>query len=291
MTRIAFIGLGAMGSRMAAALLAAEFPLTVYNRNPERARPLEAKGAARADSPREAASEADVVISMVTDEDASRSVWLDDRNGAIHGIRAGSVAIESSTLTPAWAKTLAEKITRRNAGFLDAPVAGTLPHAEARQLIHLVGGEASALERVRDVLSAMSTAIHHVGAVGDGMLMKLAVNAILGIQTAAIAEVLALLTRSGIDPNEALETLGALPIASPAMMRAGGLMAARNFAPNFPINLVEKDFTYLLQTTESIDMPAPLAKAVRALCACAKQAGLGDADIAAFAQLYETVTR
>lgn len=291
MTDVAFIGLGAMGSRMAAALLDAGFQLTVYNRNPERARPLEAKGAARADSPREAANQADIVISMVTDEDASRSVWLDDERGAIHGLRAGAVAIESSTLTPAWARTLAEEITRRDVAFLDAPVAGTRPQAEARQLIHLVGGEARALEQAREVLSAMSSAIHHVGAAGDGMLMKLAVNAILGIQTAAIAEVLTMLGKSGVDLNAALETLGALPIASPAMMRAGGLMAARNFAPNFPIDLVEKDFAYLLKTTDSVNMLAPLAKTVRALCACAGQAGLGDADISAIAQLYEKPLR
>lgn len=100
MTPVAFIGLGAMGSRMAAALLAAGFPLTVYNRNPERARPLEAKGAARADSPREAAAQADIVISMVTDEHASRSVWLDDKSGAIHGLRAGAVAMNRARSHP-----------------------------------------------------------------------------------------------------------------------------------------------------------------------------------------------
>ncbi|MGI8738868.1 MAG: NAD(P)-dependent oxidoreductase [Gammaproteobacteria bacterium] len=287
MTPVAFIGLGAMGSRMAAALLAAGFPLTVYNRNPERARPLEAKGAARADSPREAAAQADIVISMVTDEHASRSVWLDDKRGAIHGLRAGAVAIESSTLTPAWARTLAGEMTRRDVAFLDAPVAGTRPHAEAHQLIHLVGGEARALERAREVLATMSSAIHHVGAAGNGMLMKLAVNAILGIQTAAIAEALTILGKAGVDPEKALEILGALPIASPAMMRAGGLMAARNFAPNFPIDLVQKDFAYLLKTTDSVNMPAPLATAVQALCARANQAGLGDEDIAAIARVYD----
>jgi len=170
-------------------------------------------------------------------------------------------------------------------------VAGTRPQAEARQLIHLVGGEAHALEQAREVLAAMSSAIHHVGAAGTGMLMKLAVNALLGIQTAAIAEALTMLGKSGVDPDAALETLGALPIASPAMLRAGGLMAARNFAPNFPIDLVEKDFTYLLQTTDSVNMPAPLAKTVQALCACAGQAGMGDADISAFAQLYEKPLR
>ncbi|MGH8503251.1 MAG: NAD(P)-dependent oxidoreductase [Gammaproteobacteria bacterium] len=287
MTHVAFIGLGAMGSRMAAALLDAGFPLTVYNRNPERARPLEASGAVRAQAPREAASQADIVISMVTDEAASRAVWLGEKTGAVHGLREGAVAIESSTLTPEWARSLAKEITRRNAEFLDAPVAGTRPQAEARQLIYLVGGAAHTLERARDVLSAISAAIHHVGAVGNGMLMKLAVNALLGIQTAAIAEVLTLLRKSGIDSTKALETLGALPIASPAMLRAGGLMAARNFAPNFPIDLVEKDFSYLLKTIEGVRMRAPLAAAVRTLCARAREARLGDADISAIVRMYE----
>ncbi len=195
MSTVAVLGLGAMGRRMAKKLLEAGHDVVAYNRTGERARALEAEGATRAESPREAAARSDIVIGMVTDDDASRAVWLDANTGAIGGLREGAVAIESSTLTSAWVRELADAVTARGAGFLDAPVVGSRPQAEAGQLIYCVGGAAETLNKARGGLSAMGAAIHHVGPVAAGIATKLAVNALFGIQVAALGEMLGMVRK------------------------------------------------------------------------------------------------
>ncbi|MGL4231401.1 MAG: NAD(P)-dependent oxidoreductase, partial [Casimicrobium sp.] len=163
MKTIAFLGLGAMGSRMAKRLLDVGYRVRVWNRTPDKAAALAAEGAIVAATPREAAHEADIVISMVFDDAASRAVWLDEANGAIHSLNANTIAIESSTLSTAWIKTLANAIEKTGASFIDAPVAGSRPQADAGQLIFMVGGETQAVDAARDVFSAMGGALHHVG--------------------------------------------------------------------------------------------------------------------------------
>src|SRR5581483_4824411 len=148
----------------------------------------------------------ELVIAMVRDDDASRAIWLGD-DGAVKGLGKDAMAIESSTLTPGWVKELAIQVQATGASFLDAPVLGSRPQAEAGQLIHLVGGETETLERARDVLSALGGAIHHVGPVGAGATLKLAANVLFGIQVAAVAEILALLAHSGCGSTSVIETL------------------------------------------------------------------------------------
>jgi 3-hydroxyisobutyrate dehydrogenase len=138
-TPVAILGLGIMGSGMARRLVSSGFPLSVYSRSQEKAAPFAELGAYLADSPRQAAERADVVISMVSDDTASRAVWMGDA-GALAGARSGSVLIECSTLTVGWIKELAEASSQRDREFLDAPVTGTKPHAESGQLLFLVGG-------------------------------------------------------------------------------------------------------------------------------------------------------
>ena len=174
-TRVALIGLGLMGSGMARRLLGAGFPLTVWNRNPERAKALAAEGAHVAATPRDAAARADVVLSMVADDAASRAVWLGD-DGALAGATRGAVLVESSTLTVGWIGQLFREVAARGCELLDAPVTGSKPHAASGELVFLVGGSAAALETARPVLTAMSRAILHVGATGRGALLKLVNN-------------------------------------------------------------------------------------------------------------------
>src|SRR5262249_3028674 len=147
-TRVAFLGLGIMGSGMARRLLANGYPVSVFNRNRERAIPLLTEAANVAASPREAASKAEVVISMVADDSASRAVWLGE-NGALADVQAGAVCIESSTLSLGWVRELASAVTTRGCEFLDAPVTGTKSHAASGELNFLVGGETASLEKVR----------------------------------------------------------------------------------------------------------------------------------------------
>ncbi len=286
MSNVAVLGMGAMGSRMARALLRAGHDVVVYNRTPERARVLAAEGAEQAATPRAAAAGAAVVIGMVADDRASRAVWLDRHTGAVWGLAAGAIAIESSTLTPTWARDLAGHVGGQGAAFLDAPVVGSRPQADAGQLVYLVGGDDEALARARPVLSAIGGAIRHVGPVGQGMALKLAANALFGIQVAAMGELLGLLRKAGVDEATAVEILGELPVTSAALKGASGQILARSFAPLFPIDLVEKDLGYILETARSVDAPVPTTTAARDVYARARDAGHGDEHIAAVARLF-----
>ena len=286
MTRIAVLGLGAMGSRMAARLLAAGHEVSVYNRTPERGAELEARGARLAATPREAGVGAEVVIAMLRDDAASRAVWLDPETGALAGLGEGALAIESSTLTPGWVRDLAPVVAEAGGRFLEAPVAGSRPQAEAGQLIHFLGGQAEAVEAARPVLETLGGARHHVGPAGAAAVVKLAVNALFGVQVAAVAEVLGLFRKAGLDAEAAAAVLGETPVMSPAAKGAAGLMLAGNFAPLFPIDLVEKDFGYVAEAAAAADAELPTAEAVRRVYARAKAEGLGGDNIVGVARLF-----
>lgn len=287
MNRIAVLGSGAMGSRIVQNLLNANYPVVVHNRTAAKAEPLVDRGAIFAATPREAAEQADVVLSMVTDNAASRSVWLDSETGAAAALRKNSIAIESSTLTVDWTRELAAVISNRGAAFLDAPVVGSRPQAEAGKLIYLVGGKAETLSHVQSVLlSAGASTIHHVGSVGQGMAMKLAVNALFGIQIAALAELIGLLAKDGITPERTMACLGELPVLSPAAKGAGGLMAIANHAPMFPIELVEKDFCYAIQTAQAANALLPTSTAAHTVYQNAIAHGYGNDNITGIVQLF-----
>jgi 3-hydroxyisobutyrate dehydrogenase-like beta-hydroxyacid dehydrogenase len=286
-TKIAVLGLGAMGSRMALRWLEAGFEVIVWNRTPQKSEILKNENAKVAASPRDAAHRADVVVSMVRDNDASDQVWLIEGIGAIHGLKPGTIAIESSTLTPDWIIALSSRISETGVSFIEAPVFGTRPQAEAGQLIYLVGGDQSVLKKIKPLLAATSGAIHHIGDLGTAAAMKLAVNAMYGVQVAIWAEMLTLLDRQDIRPKTAVEILNTLPSTSPSMQMAGKLMAAKKYDPMFPIELVEKDFSYALKLAEDLIVKTPTLEAVRSVYAQAKAQGHGGDNIVGVAQLFE----
>jgi 3-hydroxyisobutyrate dehydrogenase len=285
--RIAMLGLGAMGSRMAHKLLEAGHQVSIFNRTPSRAQALIQAGAIFAATPKEAAECSEMVISMVTDDLASRHIWLEKDTGAIHGLRSNSIALESSTLTLAWVNELAAAISSTGAGFLDAPVAGSRPQAEAGQLIYLVGGAANHLERVKPILEVMGGRIEHIGPVGHGMTMKLVVNALFAVQVAAVAELLGFVGNAGLDKARAVGILAEMPVMSPAAKVAGLQMLAKNFAPMFPIDLVEKDLRYLIESARAVNTDIPSAQSTQALFARAQVAGYGADHISGVAQLFD----
>jgi 3-hydroxyisobutyrate dehydrogenase len=241
--RVALLGLGLMGSGMAGRLLAANFPLTIYNRNREKAAPFEKAGAAVAASPREAAAQADVVIGIVADDVASRSIWLGE-NGALAGAAAGTVLVESSTLSVGWVKELAAAAAVRKCELLDAPVTGSKPQAAAGELLFLVGGSAAALQQARPVLAAMSRDSVHLGPTGSGALLKLINNFMCGVQAASLAEATALISRSGLDRAKALTVLTNGAPGSPLVKTLAARASAGDFTPNFVLRLMAKDLAY-----------------------------------------------
>jgi len=285
--QIAVLGSGAMGFRIAQNLLNANYQVVVYNRTVIKAKPLVEQGAIFATTPREAAQQADVVISMVTDNAASRTVWLNSKTGAAAGLSEGSIAIESSTVTVDWTRELATEIGHRGATFLDAPVVGSRPQAEAGKLIYLVGGEAKTLAQAQPVLlSAGASSIHHVGIVGQGMLTKLAVNALFATQVAALAEILGLLIKDGINPEQAMACLSELPVISPAARGTGSLMVMNRHAPLFPIELVEKDLRYLMTTAQTLNASTPASTAIHQVYQEAIATGHSNDNITGVAQLF-----
>ncbi|MBY0422334.1 MAG: NAD(P)-dependent oxidoreductase [Parvularculaceae bacterium] len=284
MTRIAFLGLGAMGARMAANLLDAGFALAVWNRDIAKAEALAGKGALVGASPRAAAMGADIVFSMLRDDEASHRVWLDPATGAFSAMKPEAIAVECSTLSVAFVRRLGAEARRRDLRFLDAPVAGSRPQAEARQLIHFVGGEAETLARAEPALKAMSAAVHHAGEVGAGAALKLAVNALFGVQVAAMAEIIGMLEKQGVAADRAIAIIGATPTASPAAKAAAASMLAGDYAPLFPVELVAKDFDYVVDSASGAG--APMAEAARAVFQTALAAGFGDEHLTSVRRLY-----
>jgi 3-hydroxyisobutyrate dehydrogenase len=282
---IAFLGLGAMGSRMATNLLASGHSVRVWNRTAGAAAPLVALGATRATSPRDAADGVEVVVSMVRDDPASRHVWLHEADGAVHAMRPGAVGIESSTLSVGWVQELSEALAACGVALLDAPVLGSRSQAELRQLIHVVGGDALVVERARAVFSALGTAVHHCGPTGAGATMKLLANALLGIQVSALAELLGVARRRGIDPSVVASVLGQTPVCSPAARAAADAMARRSFSAAFPIDLIEKDFGYLAACVQP--GRAPVSTAAREVFERGVAHGLGAENMTAVAKLYD----
>jgi 3-hydroxyisobutyrate dehydrogenase len=252
--RIAFFGLGLMGSGMARRLLGAGFPLTVFNRSRDKADALAKEGAHAAGSPREAAAQADFLISMVADDNASRAMWLGEQ-GALAGATRGALLIEASTLTVAWVKELAAAAEARGCELLDAPVTGSKVHAAAGELSFLVGGSAAALEKARPVLAVMSKGVRHVGPGGCGALLKLINNFMCGVQVASLAEALALIERSDLDRAAALEVIGNGTPGSPLVKIVLPRMTARDYTPNFALPLMAKDLAYSLSEAERRGVP------------------------------------
>jgi len=286
MAKLAFLGLGAMGSRMAAKLLEAGHQVTVWNRTAGRSQALADAGAVVAATPRAAATGADVVFAMVRDDAASRQVWLDAETGALAGLEQGAVGVDCSTLSVDHVRALAGAFGQAGYDFLDAPLAGSRPQAEAGQLIFLVGGAGPVLARVRPVLDAMAAAVHHAGDNGAGAAVKLMVNALFGVQLATMAELIGLARKAGLDAAAAVEIVAATPVCSPAAKAAAGAMLAGAFAPAFPIDLVAKDFGLVADAAAGVEATVPVSAAAQAVYEAGVADGIGDDNITGIVQLY-----
>jgi 3-hydroxyisobutyrate dehydrogenase len=283
MKKIAFLGLGTMGIGMSGRLLDAGFPLTVWNRNAARAEPLAQRGATVAATPREAAANADVVIAMLADDDASRSVWTGP-DGALEGLRQDSVAIECGTLSPEWIADLAELVEDRGASFLDAPVTGSKPQAASGEVLFLVGGDPEVLDGVRDVLRPMSRDAAHMGPVGSGAKMKLVNNFQSAVQAVALGEALTFSEKCGLDPVAAMHVLTNGAPGSPLVKTVGARMMARDYSVNFFLRLMRKDVNYASEEARRHGVQLRTAAAALDAFDQAIEAGWGDSDFASVAE-------
>ncbi len=258
MTRVAFIGLGRMGHGMAGRYLDAGFTVTLWNRSKAKADDLIARGAQWATSPEDAAIDADAVVTMVADDAASRAVWL-TRDGAAATMKAGTLAIECSTVSYQHALDMARELRERGLIYIDSPVTGLPDAAAAGKLTLLVGAEPADLEKARPYLEPLSATIRHFGAVGSGTVYKLINNLMGAIQIAGIAEGLAIAEQAGLDMKLVLEAVETGVAASPQVIRHSRRMAARNFSgATFTAALRHKDAAYAVALAESLLSDAPI---------------------------------
>ena len=276
---VAILGLGTMGGGMAANLLKAGFPLTVYNRSAAKAQALVNGGARLALTPADAVRGASIVISMLADDQASREVWL-GRSGALAAAAQGTILIESSTVSPAWIAELAEQAAQRGVEFLDAPVTGSRIQAATGQLSFLVGGSERALATATPVLQAMSKEILHLGPVGSGAKLKLINNFLCGVQIASLAESLAWIERSGLDREKALAFLKTGAGGSPVIGAVSARMVSQIYGVNFLLRLMAKDLRYAETEAARCDIELTMAETARKLFEVAVAHGFGEEDMA-----------
>jgi 3-hydroxyisobutyrate dehydrogenase len=280
MSTVAFIGLGAMGSRMAANLLAAGHKLRVYNRDRAKTKALADKGAAVCATPAETAKGAEFVVSIVADDAATRAVML-GADGAVAGAAAGTILIDSSTNTPAMAREVAKAAAAKGCQYLDAPVSGSLVQAQGKELVFMVGGDKAAFDKAQPVLAAMGRMSKLMGGPGTGATIKLVNNMLSGTTTAALAEAAQVAEAAGIDRDAALEILGEGAAGSRLLKAKLPKMFKRDFSAQFQLELMEKDLRYFLALAQELDRPAPIASLVRSQYQAGRRAQLGKLDSAA----------
>ncbi len=290
MERLGFIGLGRMGQAMAGRLLAAGFPLTLHNRTRSRADALVASGAIWADTPAEVAARSDIILTILTDEQAVETVYC-GQHGLLSTDVPGRLFIEMSTIRTATILALAESVERRGAHLLDAPVSGTVAPAREGQLLALVGGRASDLERARPALQILSRRIIHLGGQGAGATMKLVLNMTMACFWGALAESLAIGRQFGLSLEAMLDVYLDSPVALPALRSKKPTLLGETSEVAFDVTGVRKDLRSMIATAQDAGVPAPVASAALAHFAAATAAGYGERDLAAVVDYLADLAR
>ena len=286
-TRVGFAGLGLMGSRMAANLLKKGFPLTVWNRTPEKCAPLAREGAQVAKTPRELAERAEVVVACVADPPAvERLVFASD--GLLGAVRPGFRYLECSTVSPDTTRRVQGALRERGADALEAPVTGSKNGAANGTLLFMTGGEKAVHDELVPVMMAMGTKAVYCGAMGCGSTVKLIGNSVISFMLEALCEGIVLGRRAGLKVETILEVIQASGYASPYYAFKGAAIARRDFEEHFAIDLLVKDQSLMLAQAAALKVPLPGLAAIREVFQAARAQGLGREDICAVVKALET---
>lgn len=283
---VGLIGLGLMGLPMARNLLKAGFPLTVWNRTRSKAEQLEKEGAKVANSPREVAAASDITFTIVSDPPALEQV-LWGEPGALAGLHKGSVLIDSSTVSPALARRVAQACAERGADFLDAPVTGGTWGAEKGELVFMIGGRKEVLDRVEPVLQAVGKRFFLLGPNGSGQTVKLAMNLILALEVQALAEGLELVARAGVAGERLIEVLQSSMGRAPVLDVKAPAILKRDFTPSFPLRLMLKDIGLAMELAKENGLCLPAGAAAHEAYSAVKAAAKADVDYAAIANYWQ----
>jgi len=283
--RVGFIGLGIMGSAMAMNIHKKGFSLIVYNRTRSKTEPFAKLGVPVANSPREVAEKSDVVIDMVTDAPDVEEV-LFGRDGVVYGAHPGLIVIDMSTNSPEYARYFAKRLAEYGIEFLDAPVTGGDVGARQGTLTIMVGGKREVFERVRPVLEAMGKTIIYAGDVGNGQMLKLLNQIVVGIDMLAVAEAMALAKKAGIDMDKLFTVLSTGAANSFTVQYYMPKMMKGDYEPGFRAAHLKKDLRYALETANKLGVPLPGTALTLELYNALVTKGLGDKGTQALLKLY-----
>ena len=287
---IGFIGLGLMGRPMALNLLKAGHKLTVWNRTPSRAEELVAAGATLGKTPRQVAEGSEILITIVSDPPALESVlWgsPEQKDGALEGLKSGSIYIDSSTISPSLVQKIAGACQRRGVRFLDAPVTGGDWGAREGNLVFMIGGDRATLQDAEPILGIMGKKWFHLGPNGAGQTVKLAMNAILALEVGAMAEALALVTRAGLKGEQLVEVMQASMARSGVLDVKSPLMLKGDYKPSFPLRLMHKDLGLALDLGNQLGVALPATAAAREVYNAVKGEAKEDLDYSAVMRFWK----
>jgi len=285
--RVAFLGMGIMGSRMAANVARGGFELTVWNRTRERAeRVAEATGARLAGTPAEAAEGADAVITMVVDSPEVEAVLFGE-NGAAGALAEGAMAIDMSTIAPKAVHEIADRLRESGVAFIDAPVSGSSPKAEDGTLTIMVGASDEDYERALPLLESMGELIVHCGPLGHGQMVKLLNNTLAATNAAVLAEAIAAARKAELDLDALVKVVAASSGNSTMLGLKAGPMIEHQFEPLFKLDHMLKDVRHTLDAGHELGAKMPVAEAAKSLYEAASEAGKGDEDFAAVIEAIE----
>lgn len=283
---VAFIGLGIMGTPMALNLVKAGFDVRVYNRTRSKSDPLEKAGARVADTPADAARDAEFIVTIVSDTAAMDEV-VGGKGGVIESIGSGAILIDSSTISPAVSRKLACQLAGKGATMLDAPVTGSKHGAEKGELTFMIGGERETLERAMPVLKVLGKKHIYCGQQGLGLAAKLAMNAILSTMVEIFSEGFVMAAKAGVPPQTLLEIMQSSLARSGIADFKAPFVFRGDFTPYFPLKLMHKDLELAMEAAYALNLAMPATAAVKEVYGAAKAQGKGDLDYAAVITFLE----
>lgn len=285
--KLGFVGLGAMGGRMAANLIKKGYEVTVSDVNPEAVKAAVALGAAAAEKNSELARDKDIILTSLPNAAIVESVIL-GKDGLLEGAQAGALIVDLSSITPQSIQKVAERAAQKGVGVMDAPVSGGTAGAEKGTLTIMAGGSEAHFKQAMPVLSCIGTKIDHVGDVGAGDTVKLVNNLLLGVNMAAVSEAFALGVKAGIAPETLYRIISSSSGTSYALTaKYEKFFSKGNFAPGFMIDLQYKDLQLAVDTAKSLKMPLMVGNVVQQMYEIARAQGYGQEDISAVIKLYE----
>ena len=290
MKKIAFLGLGIMGSGMCKRLIGAGFELTVFNRSPERAEALRPLGVKVARTPREAVSETDASITMLGDPASVKEVIL-DKSGVLEGIRPGASHIDMTTVDPNTSRRLWNAFYQKGSHFIEAPVTGSKLAAEKGELVIMAGGEEEDLRRVMPVLEPLSKAVIYMGDPGKGSLMKLINNLAMAGAMEAFFEGFTLGRKGGLAADRILQVLYQSALGSPLLKMKGEAVRNRDFETHFSLKHMAKDIRLAVTEGKRLEAPLPVTSVVDGLFDLARSEGLDDFDFSALIKVVERMAQ